>query len=90
MQLGTRWRAGDPPHASVPASLHSPIALQEAAHPEGRAWTLTWLEGLAQCALDDLVLVRETHRGEVLVSTLRQDRATDEPDGDIDDDDWLK
>lgn len=57
MQLGARWRAGDPPHRSVPSELHAEIAAQEAAHPDAGSWTLTWLEGRPHCALDELVTV---------------------------------
>lgn len=53
MQLGARWRVGDPPHRSVPAELHALIAEHERAHPDADAWTLTWLEGGPRLALDD-------------------------------------
>ena len=81
MQLGTRWRVGDPPHASVPSALLPLIAAVEREHPEASAWTLTWLEGRPRCALDDLILV--TLDG---AESLRS--ATD-PVADEDDDDWL-
>lgn len=80
MQLGARWRVGDPPHRSVPASLHSAIQEQELAHPSAGAWTLTWLEGRPRCALDDLVVV--TLDGQEPLG-----RTADEDD---DADDWLK
>ncbi len=57
MQMGARWQAGDPPHRSVPAALHQEITRQEALHPAADSWTLTWLEGLPRCALDDAALL---------------------------------
>lgn len=83
MQLGRRWRAGEPPHPGVPGSLHTAIASQEAEFPEGRSWTMTWLEGLARCELDGLVRVAQTPGDGVQVSRLG------EPDDD-EDDDWLQ
>lgn len=53
MQLGARWRCGEPPHRSVPSELHPIIAEHEAANPGAEAWTLTWLEGRPRLALDD-------------------------------------
>ena len=81
MQLGARWRVGEPPHRGVPPELHDAIAAQEAAHPAASAWTLTWLEGRPQCALDDLVLMTQTPTGETVVRPLAAD--------DDDEDDWL-
>lgn len=83
MRLGARWRVGDPPHPGVPESLHREIAAQEHAHPDADAWTLTWLEGLPRCELDDLVTVELTASGDVRVT------GADESDPD-DDDDWLR
>lgn len=57
MQLGTRWRVGQPPHASVPSTLLPLIEAAEQQHPAASAWTLTWLEGRPRCALDDLLIV---------------------------------
>ena len=31
MQLGSRWRVGDPPHRGVPPQLHAAIAAQDVA-----------------------------------------------------------
>lgn len=56
MQLGARWRVGDQPHRSVPADLLPLISETENAHPEATAWTLTWLEGRPELALDDVPL----------------------------------
>lgn len=79
MQLGTRWRVGQPPHASVPSALLPVITAAEREHPEASAWTLTWLEGRPRCALDDLILV--TLDG---AESLRSTAAPLD-----DDDDWL-
>ncbi len=90
MQLGARWSVGTPPHRSVPASLHEAIAEQEAAHPEARSWTLTWLEGRPRCALEDLVIVGLDTDGAVTTmasGTAAADR--DVPGADDEDDDWL-
>lgn len=57
MQLGARWQAGSTPHRSVPAELTPSILDAEALHPEATSWTLTWLEGFAHCALDDVAEV---------------------------------
>lgn len=84
MQLGTRWRAGEPPHRGVPETLHAAIAEQETLHPAAAAWTLTWLEGRPRCSLDDIVTLTLTGEGEV--------RAEDERSGFVADDegdDWL-
>lgn len=80
MQLGARWRVGEPPHRSVPAELHAEVARQEAAHPEASSWTLTWLEGKPRCALDDLVVVTPAgvERAGDGVATMAEE-----------DDDWL-
>ncbi len=62
MQLGTRWRFGTEPPASVPAALRDRIAAVEADR-EGdgvdQHWTLTWLEGRPIAALDDGTVVRD-------------------------------
>lgn len=79
MQLGTRWRVGQPPHASVPSALLPMISAAEQQYPEASAWTLTWLEGRPRCALDDLLLV--TLDGTESLRTTEE--ALD------DDDDWL-
>lgn len=79
MQLGTRWRVGQPPHASVPSALLPMISAAEQQYPEASAWTLTWLEGRPRCALDDLLLV--TLNGTESLRTTEE--ALD------DDDDWL-
>lgn len=78
MQLGARWRAGDPPHRSVPPSLHPAISEQESLHPAAQAWTITWLEGLPRCALDDAALLTLDASGRALLE-----------DGAGEDDDWL-
>ena len=83
MQLGARWRVGDPPHRSVPPTLHRAIADAEQANPDAVSWTLTWLEGRPRCELDDLALVTITASGEISSSQLH---ATG---GEDDDDDWL-
>ena len=78
MQLGARWNAGDAPHRSVPLTMHQAIAAQEALHPDAQAWTITWLEGLPRCALDDAALLTlDASGGALLVADLE------------DNDDWL-
>lgn len=90
MQLGARWRVGDPPHRSVPQELHKAIAEQEVRYPNADAWTLTWLEGRPQCALDDLVLVNLDATGAPRVSSLDPRGAAFAASDDGDDsDDWL-
>lgn len=83
MQLGARWRVGDPPHSSVPPVLHHAIADAEQGHPNANSWTLTWLEGRPKCELDDLLLVTLTASGEISSSPLH------DAGGEDDDDDWL-
>lgn len=83
MQLGARWRVGDPPHRSVPPTLHGAISEAERTHPGAVSWTLTWLEGRPRCELDDLALVTVTATGEISSSQLQG------AGGEDDDDDWL-
>lgn len=94
MQLGVRWRAGDPPHRSVPPLLHPAIAAQEAEHPAASSWTLTWLEGRPRCALEDAVIVTLDAAGGVAVidgstASLSGHGAGGSPAAAEDDDDWL-
>ncbi|WP_125099217.1 Fe-S oxidoreductase [Leucobacter chromiireducens] len=81
MQLGARWRVGEPPHRGVPPELHDAIAAAEAAHPGSASWTLTWLEGRPRCALDELLVVTLDAGGSVRAESLASD-----PD---EEDDWL-
>lgn len=87
MQLGARWRVGDPPHHSVPPSLHEAITAQENAHPDAVSWTLTWLEGRPQCALDDLAIVTLDASGRLALISVGQEHPV--AGADADDDDWL-
>ena len=87
MQLGARWRVGDPPHRSVPLSLHEAIAAREDAHPGAVSWTLTWLEGRPRCALDDLEIVTLDETGLPVLLTADQEHSLSGTDAD--DDDWL-
>lgn len=89
MQLGARWRVGDPPHRSVPQPLHDMIAAQEAAHPGAVSWTLTWLEGRPRCALDDVALVTLDAAGcpKLVADADEHTYPSDEND---DEDDWLR
>lgn len=62
MQLGTRWKLGDTPPASVPASVHPLIEHAESTSDDHEQhWTLTWLEGRAIATLDDGTTVRDGH-----------------------------
>jgi hypothetical protein len=92
MQLGARWRGGDPPHRSVPPALHATIAAQQAEHPEASSWTLTWLEGRPRCALEHAVIVTLDAAGRPLVldgADPASDRASASEDDEDEDDDWL-
>lgn len=98
MRLGARWGAGEAPHPGVPAELHAAIAAAEAAHPQARAWTLTWLEGRPRCELgvgeiEPPVLVSLDAAGAVRTSGSDSSAAASGwgADGaaDDDDDDWL-
>lgn len=60
MRVGIRWRAGTPPHTSVPSSLIPEISRAESLHPAAQYWTLTWLEGTARLELDDVCELSET------------------------------
>lgn len=93
MQVGVRWRAGDPPHRGVPQILHAAIAAQEAAYPDAASWTLTWLEGRPRCALDDCTVVGLDVAGAVSIETDGIQAGLATPDAglpDEDDDDWLR
>lgn len=95
MRLGARWRAGDPPHMSVPEVMHATISEQEAAHPDATSWTITWLEGRPYCDLDGAVIVRLTAEGTVVASPPHNSgegaawHAGARDSEDDDDDDWL-
>ncbi|MCB1298701.1 MAG: hypothetical protein KDB08_06940 [Microthrixaceae bacterium] len=90
MQLGTRWTAGDPPPASVPAELHAAIAevdaaalaelaaLPEAERGYAPRWTLTWLERRPIAELDTGVYVRMLASGEVIVEIESDEEWTDD------------
>ncbi len=81
MRLGTRWAAGDPPPASVPAALHPQIAAVERATPPDDLgqprpwWTLTWLEGRPVAELETGVVVTLDGAGEVIVRHDAEDDA---------------
>lgn len=70
MRMGTRWAAGDPPPAAVPASLHAIIAAVEADVLAGGGskpgWTLTWLEGRPYAELDTGAIVTLDRDGEAV------------------------
>lgn len=84
MQIGSRWRAGTPPHASVPEALHELIAAVDSDDHAGM-WTLTWLEGRPICTRDDDVQVLLNLAGEPVLTSL-DDASAENTD---DDDDWL-
>ncbi|MFC5338244.1 Fe-S oxidoreductase [Leucobacter denitrificans] len=97
MQLGVRWRAGDPPHRGVPQVLLDAVRATEAAHPAGESWTLTWLEGRPRAELisaDATVLAEVYLDAAGQVQAVNHDAqapgtgAVDNADTD-DDDDWL-
>lgn len=73
MQLGTRWRAGDEPPASVPAVLRPQIRAVEATTPPDTLgqpepwWTLTWLEGRPVAELETGVIVTVDREGQAFV-----------------------
>lgn len=81
MRIGTRWRAGEKPHDSVPAVVHEFLAEAENRFAAGRMWTLTWLEGLPVCTLDDLC--------SVTVSGISEISGADETETAEEDDSWL-
>lgn len=81
MQLGARWRVGDPPHPSAPSALLPAVAACEAEHPTGVSWTLTWLEGRPRAELLDA-----TGTPLVELGLDADGRIASEPH---DDDDWL-
>lgn len=89
MQLGARWQVGQTPHRSVPETLHSGIAREEAAHPTAVAWTLTWLEGRPRCALDDLLVLSLDADGTVCTESMRNDSLRQAGTELDDEDDWL-
>lgn len=89
MQLGARWRVGDPPHPGVPDPLHDTIRAVEAEHPGAVSWTLTWLEGRPRCALDDRVLITVDASGTVLVGETSGPAYAEDHDLPDEDDDWL-
>lgn len=69
MQLGTRWRVGAEPPASVPAALRPAIAEIEerlSASESNGNWTLTWLEGRPIAELDAGWEVLLTASGDVI------------------------
>lgn len=65
MQLGTRWRTGSEPPASVPAALRPAITEVESRGLTGH-WTLTWLEGRAIAELDAGWEVLQTASGDIV------------------------
>lgn len=72
MQLGTRWRAGDEPPASVPEDLRGEIRKVDGTIPlsgPAPSWTLTWLEGKPIAELDSGIEVTLDADGSATVST---------------------
>jgi hypothetical protein len=73
VQLGTRWRAGSEPPASVPAALRDQIRVVEETTPPDALgqptpwWTLTWLEGRPVAELETGVIVTVDRDGAVVV-----------------------
>lgn len=85
MQLGARWRVGDPPHRTVPPELHEAIAATETNAGDaaaGGSWTVTWLEGRPRC---ELALSTGGTPLLVTFNSLVSDSLEEEED----DDDWL-
>ncbi|MTE23750.1 MULTISPECIES: hypothetical protein [Microbacterium] len=72
MQLGTRWRAGEQPPASVPAVVREEIEKVEATLPgvgPQPMWTLTWLESRPIAELDSGIEITLGADGRATVST---------------------
>lgn len=88
MQIGSRWVAGASPHPGVPEHLYELIRTTEARHPNSTSWTLTWLEGLPVCALDDVAVISVGNDGQASLNMGLQRTMLDDTDDD-DDDDWL-
>lgn len=67
MQLGTRWRAGEPPHASLPPAFAAAAReVESRLDPDalaGLRWTLTWRERLPWLELDDGTRIEPTAEG---------------------------
>ena len=53
MQLGTRWRAGETPPASLSETWVEAIRSAEANGCDHGSWTLTWLEGYPRVIHDN-------------------------------------
>lgn len=87
MQLGTRWKSGDPAPNRLPEVVRDAVnSVDEEARAETGGtqdlwWTLTWLEGRPIAELDDGTIV--TYSPESDSAVIRQ---ADDPDADDDDD----
>lgn len=88
MQIGSRWVAGGSPHHAVPEYLYELIRTAEARHPDSTSWTLTWLEGLPVCALNDVAMISIGKDGQASLNMVHQQTMLDDTDDD-NDDDWL-
>lgn len=87
MQIGVRWRSGTTPHQTVPEPLCSEISTAEKLFPDATSWTLTWLESLPICTLDNVCVVKLDHSGRVHLKALDKDEDIYDED---DDDSWLR
>lgn len=87
MQIGVRWQAGAVPHMTVPETMFYEIGNAEKLFPAATSWTLTWLENLPICTLDNVCVVKLDHSGTVHLKELNEDedRYVEEEE----DDSWL-
>lgn len=85
MQLGTRWKSGDPAPHRLPEVVRDAVnSVDEEARTSGDTaqglwWTLTWLEGRPIAELDNGTIV--TYSPDSDSAVIRQ---ADEPDADDD------
>lgn len=94
MQIGSRWRVGDHPPASIPHVLAQEIAQVErdlSVHftpdDEPSSWTLTWLERRPICTLAPHIALSIDTLGKVIRTPIAE-----HPEDTVlpsDNDDWL-
>jgi hypothetical protein len=74
MQMGSRWLVGNSPHRSVPSILHTSIAELEGSTLDAKSWTITWLEGMPQLALDGQLRLTINTAGTIIHVTPNPER----------------